>query len=162
MIGLFCLVSEMKSVQYKAEKLDQQVSVTGGGGIKKLAAIVLLATLIPTFSCRPLRAVKLAPHPVGVVRSIQYAPETTEQNIVIPKGATEIEVRFEIPYSSPQPERPMVMLLWQNWLTVYWVEPLPSQEDFSQGFRLVLSAPAPTDIEVSYAVASYVLPGGTE
>lgn len=120
--------------------------------MKKLAAIVLLATLTPALSCRPLRAGKLAPHPVGAVRSIQYAPETTEQNIVIPKGANQIEVRFEIPYSSPQPERPMVVLLWQNWLTAYWVEPLPGQEDFAQGFRLVLSAPAPTEIEVSYAL----------
>ena len=152
MIGPFCLVSEMKSVQFSAEKLDQQLSVAEGGGLKELAAIVLVATLIPALSCRPLRAGKLAPQPVGAVRSIQYAPETTEQNIVIPKGATEIKVRFEIPYSSPQPERPMVMLPWQDWLTWYWVEPLPGQDDFSQGFRLVLSAPAATDIEVSYAL----------
>ncbi|MCB7129407.1 MAG: hypothetical protein J3T61_07710, partial [Candidatus Brocadiales bacterium] len=117
-----------------------------------MPAIVLLVALIPVLSCRPLRAGKLAPHPVGAVRSIQYAPETTEQNIVIPKGATEIEVRFEIPYSSPQPERPMVMLLWQNWLTPYWVESLPGQEGFSQGFRLVLAAPAETEIEVLYAL----------
>lgn len=153
MIGPFCLVNEMKSVQCKSEKLDQQVSVAEGGGKKKLVALLVLIALVPALSCRPLRVGKLAPHPVGAVRSIQYAPETTEQNIVIPKGATEIEVRFEIPYSGPQPERPMVMPHWENQVTAFfWVEPLPGQDDFSQGFRLVLSAPAATDIEVSYAL----------
>lgn len=142
----------MKSVQCKAEKLDQQLIVAEGGGLKKLAAIVVLLALMPVLSCRPLRVGKLAPHPVGAVRSIQYAPEPTEQNIVIPKGATEIEVRFEIPYSSPQLERPMVMPRWENQFSFFWVEPLPGQEDFSHGFRLVLSAPAATDIEVSYAL----------
>lgn len=90
--------------------------------------------------------------------TVQYGRYASQGRVAVTLDATEHDVNLgAIPSPLVGMEyrlgsiniAPMVTL---NWLSTYAVEPLPSETDFTTGFRVIFGAPAPAGAELHYAM----------